>query len=1528
MPKVTVLMPLYNGIQYIRESLDSIQAQTFTDWEFIIVNDFGSDDGCADVIREYAEKDPRIKLVQAEERLGLAASLNVGLDMAQGEYVARVDADDPSVPERLEKQVAYLDAHPEVCLCSSWQRSITPTTSYIQKVAFEAKELEAAMLFGCEISHCGVMLRKQTFDEHQWRYDPTYLGEDFELWTRAMNEGAIMVNLPEPLVSHRWGFGNISIAKGESLRNEVRRLSMRGIGWLGVDTSCYDPMLFSGWRNKPTEFAKADRKWFLSQCRDLLMEIFEKNRECHRYDEHALKKVLLQRWDWARESCGISFTRHEYGEFDPIDTTPAVSVVLPTSCCVMELSKTIDSVLAQTYSDWELLVVNDFNSDDGTVELAEMYAFLDPRIRLIQAETSLGLIESLNLGMREAQGQYIARLDTGDTALPERFAKQVALMDAYPEIGICGTWQKHYAKDKDWVFEATADQKLLKCRLLFWRELCCTTMMLRRSAMLDHGLFFDPNAQAEDFDLCSRALPYMEIVNIPEVLSTCKDGSKTTPEQAQRIDVESGEISARTIGAILGIKLQPWECRLLNSHISPISEGANRASELERLKEILKEIWERNEETGFFDSQTLLQTLTAKWYWAKDGADWKQNSFESVRTADDAFAEQYEPSLQEKYRIFQEENPGIAQRAKKVIKRILRPLANGSRKLVKALFKDVLMAMDKSVEHWTWERFKRIDKKIEQWTMERFKRTDKQIEKWTWERYKRIEGLFQSAPLIEETIQNNAAELRIPYRYQEGERIRLLFLFQMPSFWPSWASLYESCIKDERFEVHFALLDEEFGDTTQMAGAREFLEERNIPYAEYSDLLLAQIRPHVLVLQTPYDAWHRMPHVRSEAIRKKGIRIVYIPYGVEIADTEDAHHDHFETAVINCWRVYTLSEAMRQEYVAHCINSAAVRGVGHPKFDGLYHKDQFPLSPELSERIGGRRIILWHLHFPKFIPQPGGRRVMATPYLEEYVSFAKYLSSYPDCFFIVQMHPKFLDCKEPLKQSAVLLQSLVRELENVYLDLDDDYRPSLLNADAIISDRSAVMIEAATVGVPVLYMSNADYYEPMTAAVLPLVESYEQGQTCVDMVAFVKRCRQGLDLNRDARNAAFRQCIPFFDGRCADRIKEDIVRSLEEEEHNTPEYRFALQTAQLEERLSRLEERFAERLNDQTALMNRTVSMEREQAVHDILPAMDVTKEQVERRLDDFSERMTEAFASQQKQVKDSILPAVDQSVEHWTWERYRRVQRENEQLRRQIDYTYRDIMVVLEKQLAFAGKHSLSLLTEHPLALDSLDTQYPHGTIRDNTRFPRFIKKCESIFGMDRGMAFLDLGCSGGGMVLDAALRGHLGIGLEGSDASLTAQRAEWRLLRDNLFTCDIAKPFVLLDRTTDQPKQFHVITAWEVLEHIPEADMPMLLSNIAKHLLPEGIFVASIANYDDIDPDSGVNWHVTLHPYAWWKEYFEQAGFIVCSELLDPADLARGGYNPPNAYLPPNQNVDSERCFHLVARRRQPAETEEQNK
>ena len=257
------------------------------------------------------------------------------------------------------------------------------------------------------------------------------------------------------------------------------------------------------------------------------------------------------------------------------------------------------------------------------------------------------------------------------------------------------------------------------------------------------------------------------------------------------------------------------------------------------------------------------------------------------------------------------------------------------------------------------------------------------------------------------------------------------------------------------------------------------------------------------------------------------------------------------------------------------------------------------------------------------------------------------------------------------------------------------------------------------------------------------------------------------------------------------------------------------------------------------------------------------------------------------------------------------------DEIHRHIDFTYRDIMVVLEKVGKFLPENPVRLVTDTPIAYESLDHLYPHGTIRDNTRYPRFVEKCEELLGKDGPLAFLDLGCSGGGMVLEAALRGHISIGLEGSDCSLKEQRAEWRLLGDRLQTCDITKPF-RLEMKNGSLQLFHIITAWEVLEHIAKEDLPTLFLNIKNHLADNGYFIASIANWNDIDPVSGVNWHVTVYPYQWWKEQFEQAGFVVCSELLQPIDLARGGYNPPHCYETPSSVIDTEKTFHIVVQKK----------
>ena len=249
------------------------------------------------------------------------------------------------------------------------------------------------------------------------------------------------------------------------------------------------------------------------------------------------------------------------------------------------------------------------------------------------------------------------------------------------------------------------------------------------------------------------------------------------------------------------------------------------------------------------------------------------------------------------------------------------------------------------------------------------------------------------------------------------------------------------------------------------------------------------------------------------------------------------------------------------------------------------------------------------------------------------------------------------------------------------------------------------------------------------------------------------------------------------------------------------------------------------------------------------------------------------------------------------------------------IDFCYSDIVVLLDKNIENTSG-AIKLETEYPVAYESNDHIVPHGTVRDDTRYPRFIHACEMYFKDITKLAFVDLGCSSGGIVLDALLRGHEAVGLEGSDESFKQQRAQWRVIPKNLFTCDVTKPFVL--KKDGSRKEFDVISAWEMLEHIKEDDLDGLLTNIKVHLKSGGIFVGSIANWDDIDEETGVNWHVNLHPYEWWAERFREAGFEIITEKFSPYDMARGTFNPPHCYEFPSQGYDPEKDFYIVAKKK----------
>ena len=184
-----------------------------------------------------------------------------------------------------------------------------------------------------------------------------------------------------------------------------------------------------------------------------------------------------------------------------------------------------------------------------------------------------------------------------------------------------------------------------------------------------------------------------------------------------------------------------------------------------------------------------------------------------------------------------------------------------------------------------------------------------------------------------------------------------------------------------------------------------------------------------------------------------------------------------------------------------------------------------------------------------------------------------------------------------------------------------------------------------------------------------------------------------------------------------------------------------------------------------------------------------------------------------------------------------------------QINDIRKNMMKILLKD-----SEKYKVITDSPVAIFSNDHIAPYGTINDNTRHPRFVKACERFF-RGRRLKALDLGCSGGGLVFDFLFNGHVAVGLEGSDASFKASRAEWRTIPENLFTCDVTRPFTV--RTEGSViEQFDVVTMWEVLEHIQETDLPVLFANINNHLSMGGVFIGSIALQDDV-----VNW-VSYHP------------------------------------------------------------------
>jgi glycosyltransferase involved in cell wall biosynthesis len=183
---------------YIREAVASILNQTYTDFEFLIIDDASTDDTVA-IIKSI--EDPRIKLIEKPKNTGYTTSLNYGLSIAQGKYIARMDADDISLPQRFEKQVTFLEKHPEVVVCGTGYSIIGTNTK--KQFPEGHEDLKIELLKGTCFGHPTVMMRKQVLEAHALQYETTKEpAEDYDLWVKLLAYGKLH-NLQDILLKYR-----------------------------------------------------------------------------------------------------------------------------------------------------------------------------------------------------------------------------------------------------------------------------------------------------------------------------------------------------------------------------------------------------------------------------------------------------------------------------------------------------------------------------------------------------------------------------------------------------------------------------------------------------------------------------------------------------------------------------------------------------------------------------------------------------------------------------------------------------------------------------------------------------------------------------------------------------------------------------------------------------------------------------------------------------------------------------------------------------------------------------------------------------------------------------------------------------------------------------------------------------------------------------------------------------------------------------------------------------------------------------
>lgn len=290
MPKVSVIMPVYNGERYLCEAIDSVLAQTFGDFELLIIND-GSTDRSMEVVDGY--NDSRMQLIQNSEGKGVVGARNTGIAHAVGDYIAMMDCDDVSFPTRLEEQVGFLDRNPDFGMVGAWAEAIDEDSRSIgtlMEYNAPPEAIPSLLLFNNYFIQSAVLIRKSALPEGNYLI---YLAEDYDLWVRIAERSRVW-NLQEVLLKYRVHASSTSFRNSTDMKNCVNEILSNQLALIDIKPTESELDIHRRIGNMSFE----PSCHFLAESDAWLQKLYSANERSGYYDSAFFGKVLAERWTY------------------------------------------------------------------------------------------------------------------------------------------------------------------------------------------------------------------------------------------------------------------------------------------------------------------------------------------------------------------------------------------------------------------------------------------------------------------------------------------------------------------------------------------------------------------------------------------------------------------------------------------------------------------------------------------------------------------------------------------------------------------------------------------------------------------------------------------------------------------------------------------------------------------------------------------------------------------------------------------------------------------------------------------------------------------------------------------------------------------------------------------------------------------------------------------------------------------------------------------------------------------------------